>query len=123
MSGAGTIWSFVVPHPPLLPAYAELAPYNVIVVALDEDPTIRFVGNLVAGPDGPINEIDPATIAIGEPVEVVFSPGRRRHPPPLDPATLVRTADRPADAASAADRPAETRTEPGRRGDRVGLRR
>ena len=71
-SGRGTIWSFVVPHPPLLPAYAELAPYNAIVVALDEDPAIRFVGNLVARPDGPINEIDPATIEIGEPVEVVF---------------------------------------------------
>jgi uncharacterized OB-fold protein len=70
--GRGTIWSFIVPHPPLLPAYAELAPYNAIVVALDEDPTIRFVGNLVATPDGAINEIDPATIAIGEPVRVVF---------------------------------------------------
>ena len=34
-SGLGTIWSFVVPHPPLLPAYAALAPYNVIVVALE----------------------------------------------------------------------------------------
>ena len=71
-SGRGTIWSFVVPHPPLLPAYAELAPYNAIVVALDENPAIRFVGNLVARADGPINEIDPATIEIGEPVEVVF---------------------------------------------------
>jgi len=73
-SGTGTIWSFVVPHPPLLPAYAELAPYNAIVVALDDDPTIRFVGNLVTGPGGPINEIDPATITIGEPVRVVFAP-------------------------------------------------
>ena len=71
-SGRGTIWSFIVPHPPLLPAYAELAPYNAIVVALDEDPAIRFVGNLVARADGPINEIDPATIVIGEPVQVVF---------------------------------------------------
>jgi uncharacterized OB-fold protein len=71
-SGRGTVWSFIVPHPPLLPAYAELAPYNVIVVALDEDPTIRFVGNLLASPDGPINEIDPTTIRIGEPVRVVF---------------------------------------------------
>ncbi|HZP30065.1 MAG TPA: OB-fold domain-containing protein [Acidimicrobiia bacterium] len=73
MSGRATVWSFVVPHPPLLPAYAELAPYNVIVVALDDDPTIRMVGNLVTGPEGGINEIDPASIAIGEPVEVVFS--------------------------------------------------
>ena len=72
MSGRGTIWSFVVAHPPLLPAYAELAPYNVVVVALDEDPTLRLVGNLVASPDGAINEIDPATIRIGEQVRVVF---------------------------------------------------
>jgi uncharacterized OB-fold protein len=72
MSGLGTIWSFVVPHPPLLQAYADLAPYNVVVVALDEDPTLRLVGNLVASKDGPINEIDPALIAIGDPVRVVF---------------------------------------------------
>jgi uncharacterized OB-fold protein len=72
MSGRGTIWSFIVPHPPLLPAYQELAPYNVIVVALDEDPTLRMVGNLVATPDGAINEIDPVTIRIGEPVHAVF---------------------------------------------------
>ena len=60
------------PHPPLLPAYAELAPYNVVVVAIDEEPTIRLVGNLVASEDGPINEVDPATIEIGQPVRVVF---------------------------------------------------
>lgn len=72
-SGRATIWSFVVPHPPLLPAYAELAPYNVIVVALAEDPTIRLVGNLVTRDDGPINEIDPATIEIGAPVRIVFA--------------------------------------------------
>jgi uncharacterized protein len=73
-SGRGTVWSFIVPHPPLLPAYAELAPYNAIVVALDEDPAIRFVGNLLARDDGAINEVDPATIEIGEPVRVVFQP-------------------------------------------------
>lgn len=72
LSGRGTIWSFVVAHPPLLPVYQELAPYNVIVVTLDEDPSLRMVGNLVARPDGPINEIDPKTIKIGEPVKVVF---------------------------------------------------
>jgi len=32
------------------------------------------VGNLVTSADGAINEIDPATIEIGEPVEVVFAP-------------------------------------------------
>ena len=74
MSGRGTVWSFVVAHPPLLPAYAELAPYNVIVVALDEDPELRLVGNLVASTDAPINSIDPSTITIGTPVRVVFQP-------------------------------------------------
>lgn len=71
-SGRATIWSFVVPHPPLLPAYAALAPYNVIVVALDEDPTIRMVGNLLEHAEGSIDDIDPATIEIGTPVQVVF---------------------------------------------------
>jgi len=74
VSGRACVWSFVVPHPPLLPAFDPLAPYNVVVVALDEDPTLRLVGNLVARPDGPINEIDPATITIGMPVRVVFAP-------------------------------------------------
>lgn len=77
MSGRGTVWSFVVPHPPLLPAYSELAPYNVVVVALEEDPLIRVVGNLVAGPDAPINSVDPSTIEIGAQVRVAF-------PPPID---------------------------------------
>ncbi len=72
-SGRGTIWSFAVPHPPLLPAYAELAPYNVVVVALEEEPAIRFVGNLLATPEGAINEIDASTIRIGEPVHVTFT--------------------------------------------------
>ena len=71
-SGRGRVWSFIVPHPPLLPAFSEVAPYNAVVVELEEDPTIRFAGNLVASADGPINEIDPTTIAIGDPVEVVF---------------------------------------------------
>jgi uncharacterized OB-fold protein len=74
MSGRGTVWSFVVPHPPLLPAYAELAPYNVIVVALDEEPSLRLVGNLVAGPDAGINSVDPETIEIGADVRAVFQP-------------------------------------------------
>jgi uncharacterized OB-fold protein len=72
-SGLGCIWSFIVPHPPLLPAYSEFAPYNAIIVELEDDPMIRFAGNLVKDADGAINEIDPATIQIGEPVSVVFA--------------------------------------------------
>jgi uncharacterized OB-fold protein len=72
-SGRGRIWSFIVPHPPLLPAYAEFAPYNAVIVELEDDPSIRFPGNLVTRADGPINEVDPATIEIGQPVSVVFA--------------------------------------------------
>ncbi len=72
VSGRGSIWSYVVPHPPLLAQFRELAPYNVILVALAEDPTIRLVGNLVARAGGPINEIDPSEIEIGSAVRVVF---------------------------------------------------
>jgi len=72
VSGRGRIWSFVVPHPPLLPAFAALAPYNVVAVALDEASEVRLVGNLVARPGGPIGEVDPATIEIGAPVRVAF---------------------------------------------------
>jgi uncharacterized OB-fold protein len=71
VSGRGTIWSFVVPHPPLLEPFSTSAPYNVIVVALDEDPTVRLIGNLV-DENGSINTIDPATIIIGEAVHIVF---------------------------------------------------
>jgi uncharacterized OB-fold protein len=74
VSGEGTIWSWVVAHPPLLPAYAALAPYPVVTVSLAEDPSLRLVGNLVATPHGPINEVDPATIEIGQPVRAVFAP-------------------------------------------------
>ncbi len=72
LSGRGSIWSFVIPHPPLLPQFAEVAPYNVILVALDEEPTIRLVGNLVASPGAPIDSVDPGELRIGRRVRVVF---------------------------------------------------
>jgi uncharacterized OB-fold protein len=77
VSGRGSIWSFVVVHPPVLPAYAPYTPFPVITVTLEEKPSLRMVGNLVTGPGGDINGVDPATIAIGEPVQVVFTPRPR----------------------------------------------
>jgi uncharacterized protein len=93
VSGRGTIWSFVVCHPPLLPAYAPFAPYPVITVTLEEGLGLRMVGNLVSGPEGPINEIDPGTIVIGEPVHVVFSRRRRPDGGEIFLPAWVRTAD------------------------------
>ncbi|MFF4088563.1 Zn-ribbon domain-containing OB-fold protein [Streptomyces nigra] len=72
MSGHGRIWSYVVPHPPLLPDYAELAPYNVVVVALADAPRIRLVGNVVAGPGAALNSVPPELIRIGARVRAVF---------------------------------------------------
>lgn len=86
MSGNGILWSFVVPYPPLLPGHTELAPYNVVVVSLEEDPAIRLAGNVVPDPgrdqdpahsaganfDAGINKIDPEELTISAPVSAVF---------------------------------------------------
>lgn len=74
MSGRGTIWSFARPHPPLIPVFAELAPYPVVVVELDEDPTVRLVGNVVRSEQGAINEVPIEELAIGKAVRAVFHP-------------------------------------------------
>ncbi|MET8960126.1 OB-fold domain-containing protein [Streptomyces sp. NPDC004074] len=71
-SGKGRIWSYVIAHPPLLPAYAARAPYNVVVVELAEAPHIRLVGNLVSGPDAPVNSVPGDRIRIGARVQAVF---------------------------------------------------
>ncbi|MFF4352068.1 Zn-ribbon domain-containing OB-fold protein [Streptomyces sp. NPDC001530] len=73
MSGRGRVWSYVIPHPPLLPAYAQQAPYNAIVVELVEAPRIRLVGNLVSGVEAPLNSVAPERIRIGARVQVVFA--------------------------------------------------
>ncbi|OCC10918.1 hypothetical protein A3Q37_03426 [Streptomyces sp. PTY087I2] len=74
MSGRGRLWSYVVPHPPLLPAYAEQAPYNAVLVELADAPQIRLAGNVVASPDAPLNSVDPARLRIGGPVRAAFCP-------------------------------------------------
>ena len=72
VSGRGTIWSFVVPHPPLLRPFQDMAPYVVVTVALDEDPTVRLVGNLVTQAGEPIEAFPPEEVTIGARVRVVF---------------------------------------------------
>ncbi|WP_369144805.1 Zn-ribbon domain-containing OB-fold protein [Streptomyces sp. R44] len=73
MSGRGRIWSYVLPHPPLLPDYAAQAPYNAVLVELADAPRIRLAGNVVAAPDAPLNSVDPARLRIGAPVRVAFT--------------------------------------------------
>ncbi|MDX6284951.1 MAG: hypothetical protein QOG53_436 [Frankiales bacterium] len=59
VSGQGRIASYTICHPPVLPAYADRVPYNVIVVELAEGPFI--ISNLMGA--------DPSVDA---PVEVTF---------------------------------------------------
>jgi uncharacterized OB-fold protein len=54
VSGRATVWSWVVVHPPVLPAFAEKAPYTVVVVELPEG--VRMIGNLLDVPDDQIHE-------------------------------------------------------------------
>ena len=56
--GLGSIASFVVCHPPVLPAFAERTPYVVVLVELDDGPHLRMVGNLL--------EADPNAVRIGQ---------------------------------------------------------
>jgi uncharacterized OB-fold protein len=64
MSGRGTIYSFVICCPPVLPAFAARAPFPVVLVAIAEDPSLRVLGNLVDAPG--------KTLRIGAPVQVIF---------------------------------------------------
>ncbi|MEV4439799.1 OB-fold domain-containing protein [Streptomyces sp. NPDC049577] len=72
MNGNGHIWSYVIPHPPLLPAYTERTPYAVALVELADAPGIRLVGNLVAGADSLLGPPPDTRPAIGAAVEAVF---------------------------------------------------
>jgi uncharacterized OB-fold protein len=64
VSGLGIVFSYVVVHPPVLPAFAARVPFPVVLVELAESPRLRLVGNL----------LDTAcdAIRIGMPVEVCF---------------------------------------------------
>ncbi len=64
VSGRGTIFSFVVAHTPVLPAFQARVPFPILLVELDEDPGLRIIGNLVGDARAPLG--------IGARVEVVF---------------------------------------------------
>ncbi|MCD4524245.1 Zn-ribbon domain-containing OB-fold protein [Nocardioides sp. cx-173] len=63
VAGTGTIYTFIVVHRPVIPAYADLVPYVIAVVELDEGP--RLPGILL-GENG-------AGVAIGQPVRAELS--------------------------------------------------
>lgn len=72
LSGRGRIWSHVVVHRPVLPAFEPHLPYPVVVVELDEAPHLRMVGNVVAEPGAAIGSAEPGAIRIGASVQLAF---------------------------------------------------
>lgn len=60
MSGRGVVHTFTICHPPVLPAYADRVPYNVIVVALEEGPFL-------------VSNLEGAEPEVGLPVEVCWT--------------------------------------------------
>jgi len=81
-SGRGRIWSFAVPHPPLLPPFAEEAPYVVAVIELDEAPLIRLVGNIVREVDGSLGAVSSSELTVGTAVTAVFGKSLEGFPVP-----------------------------------------
>ena len=63
ISGKGTVYTYTISYPPVLPAFEAKTPFNAVVVQLDEGPFM--VSNLIGWPQE-------AEIPIGLPVEVVF---------------------------------------------------
>lgn len=64
--GTGTIASYVVQHHPPAPALKDAVPYNVVLVALDDHPHVRVLGNVI--------NRRPDQLAIGQRVRAVFEP-------------------------------------------------
>jgi hypothetical protein len=62
VSGRATLWSWTVCYPPLLPFFAERAPWPVAVVQLEEGP--RMVTSLVG--------VSPEEYAFGLPLKAEF---------------------------------------------------
>jgi len=62
VQGTGTVASYTICHPPVLPAFADRAPYNAVVVELDEGPFL--VSNLV--------DVANDDLAVGMRVTVTF---------------------------------------------------
>lgn len=66
LAGRGTLFSWVVVHQQFLPQYEP--PFVTALVAVDEDPAARLAARLV--------DVDPAVLAIDQPLEVAFAPLR-----------------------------------------------
>jgi uncharacterized protein len=75
-SGRATVWSWIIAHPPVLPAFADRVPYNVVVVELEEG--VRMIGNLIGVANEDITEGMPVVVDFEDAGEGVVLPQWRR---------------------------------------------
>lgn len=64
VSGRGTVYSFTVTMRPFHPYFVDRVPYVMATIALDEQPGLHFLSNVVGTP--------PDDVRIGQRVRVVF---------------------------------------------------
>jgi len=67
-SGRGALFTWAVVERAFLPAFAEMVPFVTALVALEEDPAVRLVTQIV--------DTDPAALRADLPVVVTFRPLR-----------------------------------------------
>jgi uncharacterized OB-fold protein len=66
VSGRATLFSWAVVRRPFLPAFDDKVPFITALVALEEDPAVRIVTNIV--------DAEPDELRADMPVEVTFRP-------------------------------------------------
>ncbi len=66
VEGRGALFSWSVVRHPFLPQFREKVPFATGLVALDEDPSVRMVTEIV--------DVSPEQLRIDLPMEVVFRP-------------------------------------------------
>lgn len=64
VSGRGSVYTWTVSHYVGGPGFEDAVPYAIVLVELEEDPSLRIVANL--------RDCPPDRIRAGMPVEVVF---------------------------------------------------
>jgi hypothetical protein len=63
LSGQGAVRSWTVMRQSFLPGFADEVPFLLVDVELAEQPELRMIGRLLDGPDTPVHQGDPVTVA------------------------------------------------------------
>lgn len=72
VSGSGTVVSWTVIHPPVLPVWQEAVPFTLLLVELDDAPGVRMVGQLVDAEGARVQGSPPAEVDFDVPVALVW---------------------------------------------------